>query len=35
MWKMDSLLGRDEFQNRGAIHTHGVVWVEKSIDELN
>jgi hypothetical protein len=25
---------RDEFQNRGAIHTHGVAWVEKSIEEL-
>jgi hypothetical protein len=25
---------RDEFQNRGAIHTHGVAWVEKPIDEL-
>ncbi len=24
----------DEFQNRGAIHTHGVAWVEKSISEL-
>ncbi len=23
-----------EFQNRGAIHTHGVAWVEKSISEL-
>ncbi|EXX55721.1 Pif1p [Rhizophagus irregularis DAOM 197198w] len=25
---------RDEFQNRGAIHTHGIAFVEKSIDEL-
>ena len=25
---------RDEFQNRGAIHTHGVAWLEKSIPEL-
>ena len=25
---------RDEFQNRGAIHTHGVAWLEKSISEL-
>ena len=25
---------RNEFQNRGAIHTHGVAWLEKSIPEL-
>jgi DNA replication protein DnaC len=25
---------RDEFQNRGAIHTHGIAYVEKSINEL-
>jgi len=25
---------RDEFQNRGAIHTHGIAFVEKSINEL-
>ncbi len=25
---------RDEFQNRGAIHTHGIAFLEKSIDEL-
>ncbi|RHZ83458.1 hypothetical protein Glove_92g61 [Diversispora epigaea] len=25
---------RDEFQNRGVIHTHGVVWLDKSITEL-
>jgi len=25
---------RDEFQNRGAIHTHGIAFVEKSINDL-
>jgi len=25
---------RDEFQNRGAIHTHGVAWLDKTIPEL-
>ena len=25
---------RDEFQNRGAIHTHGVAWLDKSIPDL-
>ena len=31
---MDSLLKRDKFQNRGTIYTHGVIWLEKSIEEL-
>jgi len=43
LWKNKILSGfgkwnhhfkRDEFQNRGAIHTHGVAWLEKSIPEL-
>src|SRR5207247_10292284 len=25
---------RDEFQNRGAIHTHGIAYLSKSIPEL-
>ncbi len=43
LWKNPKLSGwgkwihywkRDEFQNRGAIHTHGVAWLEKSTEEL-
>src|ERR1044071_2176998 len=43
LWKNPKLSGwdkwihywkRDEFQNHGAIHTHRVVWLEKSTEEL-